>query len=112
MRTFLLSLLACLSLAACGGKSNPPADPGAGAGAGTGTEEPATAGCETAGCSDVECVEAGAAADMVTTCEYLDVYGCYEGATCERQADGQCGWTQTDELAACLEAGGPAATGG
>lgn len=105
MRPFLLSLLVSLSLAACGGKSNPPADPGAGGG--TGTEEPAAdPGCETAGCSGVECVEAGTAADLVTTCEYLEVYSCYEGAACERQADGQCGWTQTDGLAACLEAGG------
>jgi hypothetical protein len=111
MRTFLLSLLVSLSLVACGGKSNPPADPGAGAG--TGTEEPAEAkGCATAGCSGVECVEADAAESLMTTCEYLDVYGCYDGATCERQADGQCGWTQTDQLAACLEAGGPDLVGG
>ncbi len=108
MHPVALALLASLSLvtAACGGKSPPPGDPGAGTGAGT--DEP-VAGCATAGCSGVECVEADAADDMMTTCEYLDVYGCYPGATCERQADGQCGWTPTDELAACLDAGGPVA---
>jgi hypothetical protein len=39
---------------------------------------------------------------MVTTCEFRPEYACYRDATCERQADGTCGWTETPELTACL----------
>ena len=30
-------------------------------------------------------------------------YACYHEATCERQGDGHCGWTQTPRLTACLQ---------
>jgi len=32
----------------------------------------------------------------------LPEYACYADATCERQADGACGWTEDAVLAACL----------
>lgn len=51
-------------------------------------------GCSSQVCSDQE--------GMVSTCEYRPEYSCYQGATCERQASGQCGWTQTPALKACL----------
>ena len=37
--------------------------------------------------------------DVITTCEYRPEYACYQSATCTAQADGQCGWTMTPELA-------------
>lgn len=58
--------------------------------------------CVRAGCSQQLCVEAGEASDIVTTCEYRAEYACYRTATCERQSDGKCGWTQTSELRRCL----------
>lgn len=51
-------------------------------------------GCSSQICSDQE--------GLVSTCEWKDEYACYQNATCERQPDGHCGWTPTDELNACL----------
>ena len=58
--------------------------------------------CRVGGCSGQICADH----DVITTCEWRDAYACYRTATCERQADGSCGWTRTDELAACLGAAG------
>jgi eight-cysteine-cluster-containing protein len=58
--------------------------------------------CLPAGCSGQICADAEEAAGIITTCEYRSEYACYDSATCERQADGRCGWTQTPELKACL----------
>jgi hypothetical protein len=93
-------------LAACGSKSNPaPPDPDPGSGS-----APAGGECVKGGCSGTICTEPGN--DMVTTCEYKAEYACYETASCARQADGACGWTQSAELTACLAnpppMGGPA----
>jgi hypothetical protein len=55
--------------------------------------------CYVGGCSGQLCSDREGA---ISTCEWRDEYACYQGATCERQDDGTCGWTQTDELAACL----------
>jgi hypothetical protein len=63
-------------------------------------------GCARGGCSGTLCVEEGE--DVMTTCEWRPEYACYDAAACERQADGACGWTQTDELAACLASPPPA----
>ena len=62
-----------------------------------------TGGCAVAGCSGQLCVSAGEANDVFTTCEFKPEYACYRSAKCERQANGLCGWTQTDELRACLK---------
>ena len=53
-------------------------------------------GCSSHICSDQE--------GIVSTCEWHEEYACYQQATCERQADGECGWTPTAELEACLGA--------
>jgi hypothetical protein len=96
-----LSLAFVLLLGACSGKSPstetpPTGEPGAGdagdAGDAGGGE------CKATGCSGTVCSDQ----DVVTTCEYRPEYACYQSATCTRQADGACGWTQTPELAACL----------
>ncbi len=62
--------------------------------------------CYIGGCSAQLCTdEPGAISD----CLYSPSYGCYKTATCERQASGQCGWTQTPALTTCL-ANPPAAS--
>ena len=68
-------------------------------------------GCAVAGCSMQLCVSAAEASTIVTTCEYRAEYACYQEASCEPQADGKCGWTQTAELKQCL-ANPPAIEGG
>jgi hypothetical protein len=40
--------------------------------------------------------------DVVSICIYRDAFACFQTGTCERQADGQCGWTATRELVQCL----------
>lgn len=57
-------------------------------------------GCAVGGCSSQLCGEAGD--ELMSTCEYRAEYACYKEASCERQSDGRCGWTQTTELAQCL----------
>lgn len=55
--------------------------------------------CYIGGCSSQICSNQK---DVVTTCEYKEEYACYQTATCARQSNNQCGWTQTPELTACL----------
>lgn len=66
----------------------------------------AAAACFVGGCSGQICSDQK---DAVSTCEYSELYACYKQsfARCERQANGQCGWTETPELASCLTGGGP-----
>lgn len=68
-------------------------------------------GCAVAGCSMQLCVSADEASTIVTTCEYRAEYACYREASCEPQADGKCGWTETAALKQCL-ANPPAMEGG
>ncbi len=85
-----LALLIVVMAACGGGKSSPPAT----------TPGPATGACEKAGCSGTVCAEPEK--QVMTTCEYKAEYACYQSAACERQTDGQCGWTQSADLVACL----------
>lgn len=55
--------------------------------------------CRPTGCSGQICSDE----DVVTTCEWTQAYACYQNATCERQINGKCGWTQTADLALCLD---------
>lgn len=67
---------------------------------GDGEAPPSSAGsCRKTGCSGQVCADE----DVITTCDFRPEYACYRAATCERQADGKCGWTRTPELARCLE---------
>lgn len=50
-------------------------------------------GCNGQICSDVY---------KDSTCEYRSEYACYKTAKCERQLNGDCGWTETPALKACL----------
>lgn len=58
--------------------------------------------CQIAGCSGQLCVGKDEK-NIVTTCIYSEKFACYKNARCEKQADGKCGWTQTDELKKCLQ---------
>ena len=61
---------------------------------------PPTAGaCYVGGCSSQICSDR---TDAISTCEYSPRYACYKTATCSRQSTGQCGWTSTPSLNACL----------
>lgn len=82
-------LAVTLLCAACSGPSKPdqPKPPPAG-------------DCIKTGCSGIVCAEPGH--DVITTCEFRSEYACYQKASCERQSNGACGWTQTAELTACL----------
>lgn len=55
--------------------------------------------CYVGGCSSQLCSDRS---DMMSTCEYREVYACYQSAVCERQQSGECGWTETEELRSCL----------
>ena len=61
-------------------------------------------GCALSGCSGEICTESSEASNVVTTCAYKPQYACLRAATCERQANGHCGWTDTPELRACIAA--------
>jgi len=54
--------------------------------------------CIKTGCSGQVCSDQ----EVVTTCEYRSEYECYKRAACERQANGECGFTMTPQLRACL----------
>jgi eight-cysteine-cluster-containing protein len=86
-----MRLVTFLFLVACGSKSNAPAEQP--------TPKPQE-DCVKGGCSGTLCTTPGN--EVVSTCEYKPEYACYQQATCARQPDGKCGWTQTPELTACL----------
>jgi hypothetical protein len=55
--------------------------------------------CHKGGCSGQICSDKQG---VISTCEWRAEYACYQGATCEVQADGNCGWTPSPTLTACL----------
>jgi hypothetical protein len=55
--------------------------------------------CYVGGCSAQLCTDTP---DVASTCEYKEEYACYKTAVCELQSSGECGWTHTSELHACL----------
>jgi hypothetical protein len=54
--------------------------------------------CIKTGCSSQVCSDH----NVITTCEFRPEYACYQKAACERQRDGNCGFTKTRELTECL----------
>jgi hypothetical protein len=54
--------------------------------------------CIKTGCSSQICSDHA----VMTTCEWRPEYECYQKATCERQSNGDCGFTKTKELTDCL----------
>lgn len=55
--------------------------------------------CIITGCSGQLCSDR----EVTTTCEYKPEYACYKSAKCERQSNGQCGWTLSADAVVCLE---------
>ncbi len=62
--------------------------------------KPIAKGCFVSGCSGEICSDSP---DIMTPCVFEPEFACYKTARCERQADGKCGWTMTQELKECLE---------
>jgi hypothetical protein len=54
--------------------------------------------CIKTGCSNEICAEES----MMSTCDYKPEYECYKKAKCERQPDGNCGFTKSLEVKSCL----------
>lgn len=54
--------------------------------------------CIKTGCSSEICADG----DRVSPCIFRPEFACYQKATCARQSNGECGFTQTVELTACL----------
>jgi hypothetical protein len=66
--------------------------------------------CKVGGCSSQLCGEADD--DLVSTCEWREVYGCYRDARCGRFGPGDtCAWEPTPELLACIAEHGDSALG-
>ena len=63
--------------------------------------------CYVGGCSGQVC---SAEKDVITPCIWEPSFACYQDATCERQSNGECGWTQTDALQECLDEAGNGGT--
>lgn len=61
--------------------------------------------CVVTGCSSQLCVDARVA-PVYTTCEWREEYACYRDVACERQPTGECGFSPTDTLIACLAEAG------
>lgn len=59
-------------------------------------------GCVVGGCSNELCLDKSKG-ETPTNCVYKSIYACYRHATCERQDDGDCGWTKDSVLTACLD---------
>ena len=55
--------------------------------------------CYVTGCSSQLC---SSEEEMMSTCEYREEYACFKAAKCEVQSDGECGWTQSEDLNSCL----------
>ena len=66
------------------------------------TQSRARDGCVITGCSSQVCEDE----EIITTCEFRPEYACYNAAICERQINGQCGWTMSSSLQQCLRSVG------
>ncbi len=57
--------------------------------------------CVREGCNGTLCVESGTEVPA-TNCRADERMGCFQDVTCERQADGQCGFTEREQIDACI----------
>ncbi|MCA9582641.1 MAG: hypothetical protein KC416_12660 [Myxococcales bacterium] len=57
--------------------------------------------CAVGGCSGQLCYDP-ATGSGISTCEWRPEYACFKEAICERQNDGQCGWTETPAYSQCI----------
>jgi hypothetical protein len=61
-------------------------------------------GCAVSGCNNEVCVDKDTL--LIRVCEWKEEYRCTSKATCEKQANGLCGWTHTPTIDACLAKAG------
>lgn len=100
MNAKLLPILALsLLIAACAPATGMNGDPNSGSGAVA--EQYISPDCQLAGCSAQICQSVDEE-PMASDCMFRPAYECYKTGRCEKQATGECGWTMTDELSACL----------
>lgn len=66
-----------------------------------GGKRPPPGVCRPTGCGSELCADKDS--PIFSICLYRPEYVCYKSATCERQMDGECGWTMTPELQSCLD---------
>lgn len=59
--------------------------------------------CATGGCNGELCASASVVEELATACVVLPEYACLQDAVCERQSDGRCGWSYSEEALQCLE---------
>ncbi len=61
--------------------------------------------CVRGGCSNELCTEQtpSKVSDAISICLYDPKFECYNHSECERQANGQCGWTENESLNDCLK---------
>jgi eight-cysteine-cluster-containing protein len=59
-------------------------------------------GCTTSGCNGEICQEK-AKEPTFSVCLYRPEYECYKFAKCERQKNGKCGFTETEEFKDCIK---------
>jgi hypothetical protein len=57
--------------------------------------------CVTSGCNNEICQDSEDE-PRASICIYREEFECYKSGKCEVQENGECGWTVTDELVACL----------
>lgn len=61
---------------------------------------PSQEACYVGGCSAQICSDTP---NIASDCMYREEYGCYQKtSTCKRQSNGECGWTQTNDLKVCI----------
>jgi eight-cysteine-cluster-containing protein len=104
--SFLILFVAMTASCACGG-SKDSVSPRVDATAAQTTSEVSKTesftgeGCARTGCSGQICAAAGES--VITTCQWREEYACYKAARCEKQSNGQCGWTTSATLDACIK---------
>ncbi|OGM25676.1 hypothetical protein A3D01_05855 [Candidatus Woesebacteria bacterium RIFCSPHIGHO2_02_FULL_39_13] len=61
--------------------------------------------CTIGGCNSELCSDSSQE-ERVSICIFDPKSACYKNAVCERQVNGKCGWSQTEELTSCLSNSG------
>ncbi len=61
------------------------------------------ADCTVGGCSGQVCGNTAFASNVITTCEYKEIYSCYKQTSCSC-IKSQCQWEETPAYLNCLEA--------
>lgn len=63
------------------------------------TDPRAQNGCVITGCSKQICANQ----EIPSTCEYQEIYACYQNTICSRNSSGQCQWQDSPALSQCLD---------